>query len=176
VLIREKAFYFFSRKWNLNGSNFSLKGYFFIYAMNCPDKQKANFNLYRKILLQLSHEVAIVNYSNYNSSIDSYEFKSRLLLQYLFRKCPSKIKDIIRRSLKSKVYQPRHLSIMNDCILKQFNNCKKLDNYLVQAHVMKKINNFRKYQTEILFTITSLIEDSFSNERTIEKYHDEEIT
>ena len=69
----------------------------FKYAMNCPDRVKSKYKLYREFLLRLSPEASAIEYSNWKLPISSGRAKLYLFSKDIYFKLPNKFTKIFRK-------------------------------------------------------------------------------
>ncbi|ODS37464.1 MAG: hypothetical protein A7315_13475 [Candidatus Altiarchaeales archaeon WOR_SM1_79] len=153
---------------------------FYIYAMNCPDKQKASFRIYSDFLLKLSPEAATIDDANLGSPFASNIYKIKGFIKSIIISIISRFPSIMLSARKRFTHRGsyKHNSTLINCLKKQINDCESICDYLSSSAVNNIINNCGKYgklQVEILFTITSLIEDFECKKSSIEKYYDSDL-
>lgn len=164
---------------------------FFHYAMNCPDEHKSEDVLYRKFLVMLSPSAAAISTSNWGCSILSKKYKVLQFIYSLMWKY-QKFYKIIGSILSFMWKHPKLNKIMIKkdnrgyredlriirCMREQINSCHYISNYLSPNRIEKILDN---YSTQSragiykLFTLTSLMEKTFSNNNTIEKCYGNSI-
>ncbi|MDR4506264.1 MAG: asparagine synthase-related protein [Candidatus Scalindua sp.] len=141
--------------------------HFFNYAMNCPDRQKLYYNLYRKFLYKLSPKVAAIEYPNWNAPAMS---KRLIVKLFIISKLPRKFKEVTKKWLATNASTYANDASIMKCLNDQLNSCDYFSEYLDSSKIRSNAVNYNKRQIETLFTITSYIEECKSNKSTIEKY------
>ncbi len=152
---------------------------FFRYAMNCPDRQKSRYTLYRNFLLELSNEASTIKNANWNLPITSRRYKIKSsLTDGFFRFFPLMVS---KRNIKNSIKNTRgyhHKSAFVSCLQNQINNCNPICEYLslpALAKISKRYWKYSKRHIQVLFTITSSIEEAECDKSTIEKYYELEF-
>jgi asparagine synthase (glutamine-hydrolysing) len=148
----------------------------FKYSMTCPWQQKTGYALYRQFLMNLSPEATRIDNESFNLPITSNLLPIKLFLRSIFHKLPrphrTKIKGILRGKSPSYSF---NAEIVN-CLLDQIESCESIGDYLSESSLRSAIRGCDKTQMEMLLTITSIIEDFDSDDSTLLKYSDIELT
>lgn len=163
---------------------------FFDYALNCPNELKLQHALYRKFLVMLSPTAARISTSNWGSAISSTKYKilqfvySLMLRHFKFYenmesflslmwKYP-KISKIITLKKDNRAQKDVLRIVMS--MREQINSCRNISNFFSHNEIEKILNNYSSYsrvQIYRLFTIMTLLENTFCNSNTIEEYYDD---
>jgi asparagine synthase (glutamine-hydrolysing) len=152
---------------------------FFNYAMNCPDKQKSRYTLYRNFLLELSPEASAINNANWNLPITSLRYKIRSsLTDIIFRFFPLMLSKRQINNLIKNTGSYDQRSTFISCLENQINSCSAIHEYLsypALKEVVRKRIKYSKRQIQVLFTVVSSIEEIECEGSTIEKYYESEF-
>ncbi len=164
---------------------------FFNYAMNCPDENKSEDALYIKFLVMLSPSAATISTSNWGCPILSKKYK---VLQFIYSlmwkyqkfnkiigsilffmwKHPKLNKIVIKKENRD---FREYLRIVR-CMWEQINSCHNISNYLSRNTIEKILENHDSHSRAgiyKLFTLTSLMDETFCNNNTIGKCYDNSI-
>lgn len=147
---------------------------FYDYAANCPDEQKAYYNLYREFFIALAPELAKITNRDWNTSLLSRKTYFTFFMHSLRRRIPRNIKNMMKRSVSRN--QDNQRSIIMKCLLNQMNNCDEIYSYISKTSVKSLADNFNKDQIHNLFTITSTIEDLTCKSSILDKYYQSNFT
>ena len=145
--------------------------YFFDYAMNCPDRQKAGYNLYKRFLSTLSPSVRRVPVSGANAGMDSLKF-----FRYYLGTRLKKVRPRWTRRTKHLVkgedsFFPQAEVI--GTIERQVVNCPEILNYLNPEHLRRILSpaaKYHKWHIMNLFTLVSTIEDFTCHRSSLEDF------
>lgn len=146
---------------------------FFNYAMNCNDSIKSHSALQRQFLLQLSPAVAAIKNADCNCSIISKKYRLYHFMISLTYKYPI-LKNILRNLrdfLRINSNSGSHLDVV-ERLHNQLNNCKAITDYLSPdkiQDILRDPNKYVGYSLEHLFTVTSLIEETYSRSNSNNK-------
>lgn len=148
----------------------------FDYSMNCPDEQKGFYRLYKHFLMELSPELAAIDYANYRFPITS----KRLIVKhytasFYVNNVPDKLRKIIRKYILGRPGTDIMNTPMMNCFREQISNCKSIDSYLSGKEIESRLSQFDKYDLNKLFTVSSLCEKELCKKSSIEKYIDSEL-
>lgn len=148
----------------------------FHYSMNCPDEQKAPHKIYKRFLLKLSPRAASITNADDNLPITSKRFLIKnFILSAYSNKFPLGFKKLVKKYLLKNVSSFENNSNFVNCLREQLSNCRTIPEYLSPLVIKKIIKDISKNQFEILFTITSSIEEIECNRSTIEKYKNDDF-
>ncbi|MFC1555704.1 asparagine synthase-related protein [candidate division KSB1 bacterium] len=155
---------------------------FFNYAMNCPAKQKNQYQLYRHFLSNISKEIAEVDYPNINRSILSKKLTIRHVLNsFLLR---FSFINNIAKSVKFREKYIKNAESFNQnsnylkCLKNQINNCQEIGDYLSIDEIGKILEGKQKSSKMgflNLFTLTSVIENLFCDNNSIRRYRSDDF-
>jgi asparagine synthase (glutamine-hydrolysing) len=131
---------------------------FFHYALNCPDRDKKAYRLYREFLTQLHPEMGGVAYADWQAPLGSRKFSLLYQARSLTRRRP----EFIRRVRKFlKLYdRVDPASNILACLEAQKGTCAAISHYLdapALARVLARSQDFARDQIWTLLTITSTI-------------------
>jgi asparagine synthase (glutamine-hydrolysing) len=146
----------------------------FKYVMNCSDDNKSSRALHRELLRVLSPSAAAIDNSDYGCSIVSYKFKVIIpFLKSIIFRYPvlKRIAALIVRNKDRDALDNKMIMCLKD----QMKNCEHLSKYFSNEKLKDMASNPARYGLHAvyhLFTIVSLIEKTYSNKSTIEKYYD----
>jgi asparagine synthase (glutamine-hydrolysing) len=146
---------------------------FFKYIINCPDKQKSKYALYREFFFIMSPSVAEIKNSNWGCSISSNKFKIIQSLLLLYWKYPHLRKIIKKLKDKGSYYPYKYDSTVIRCIRDQLYNCTALSKYLSRKEAEQILNNstdYSHYGFDNLLTVTSLIANTLCDNKSIESH------
>jgi asparagine synthase (glutamine-hydrolysing) len=146
----------------------------FKYVMNCSDVNKSSRALHREILMALSPAAATIDNSDYGCSIISYKFKVIIpFLKSIILRYP------ILKKIAARIVRDKNRDVLDNkmimCLKDQMKNCEHLSKYLSRAKLDDMAENPAKYGLHAvyhMFTIISLIEQTYSGNSTIERYYD----
>lgn len=150
---------------------------FFVEAMNCPQNQKKNHRLYRTLLQELLPDVAVIRDASTKAAITSTryrasQFMTQSLVHFLSR-YPRLVLKLKKKLAKKFPYKQSSATIK--CIREQTRNCPSLYDYFAPSAIEKIINHCDQHSQgniDILFTLTSTIEDFICHSSSIENYLD----
>ncbi|MCP4700930.1 MAG: hypothetical protein GY862_29355 [Gammaproteobacteria bacterium] len=131
---------------------FSVK--FFRYALNCPEKMKGGYKLYREFLLKLSAEVAAIENANWGWPITSS--KTKLLFfgrDYIYPNLPASLRNFIAKARRTSGNgaDKKDMHIIHE----QVNACEAISKYLsIRENDLADSGTDEYY---VLLTLTSLI-------------------
>ncbi|HMA75771.1 MAG TPA: hypothetical protein VKO43_00515 [Candidatus Krumholzibacteriaceae bacterium] len=149
--------------------------HFFNFVMNCPDKHKAKYKLYREFLLKLSPEASAVRNANWGFDISSKKYLLYLYARELYYILPASLKKLLRNKVKqtNDVIGPygKNSKIV-ECFNRQIQNCHSIGEYLSLGGISENTGKLGKFGFDHLFTLTSIIEDLSSSSSSIENYTD----
>ena len=146
---------------------------FFDYVMNCNDNIKSHAALHRQFLLELSPSVAAIKSADCNCAIISKKYKLYHFIISLTYKYPI-LKNILRslrNILRTNSNSGSHLDVVNR-LRAQLNSCKSISDYLSSdkiEQILEKSDRYLGYSLEHLFTVTSLIEETYSKSKSNNK-------
>ena len=131
---------------------------FFHYAMNCPDRDKEGYRLYREFLAQLHPAVGGIDYADWQAPLSSPKFSLLYKVKNLTRRRPNLIRRL-RRLLG--LYDMAGLeSTILECLRDQSLACAPLIQYLdsrALARVLARPQDCDKNQLWTLLTLTSTL-------------------
>ena len=139
---------------------------FFNYVMNCNDSIKSHSALQRQFLLELSPAVAAIKSADCDCSIISKKYKFYHFIILLTYRYPN-LKNIfrtLRNIFRTNSNSGSHLDVV-DRLHKQLNNCNAITDYLSRdkiEHILRDSDKYVGYSLEHLFTVTTLIEETYS--------------
>lgn len=163
---------------------------FFNYALNCPNENKLEYALYREFLVMLSPTAARISTSNWGSAVSSSKHKIlqfvyyQMLRHYKFYKNIESLLSFMWEhpklgkiiTIKKDSRALKDISRIVRSMREQIKTCHDISNFLSHNKMEKILNNYRKYnRTQIyrLFTIITLLENTFCNSNTIEEYYND---
>ncbi len=148
------------------------------YVMNCPDRIKSRYRLYREFLLHISPQAASIKNANWNMPVSGNRYLLYFHARELYYRLPETARKLIRKrtKLSADLVGPydRRSAIMA-CFMEQFEGCEAVPEYLSQEAVARMIPSLNKYAFDHLFTVSSLIEDLTCGESSIERYFDRDM-
>lgn len=143
----------------------------FDYSMKIPDTQKMNYMLYGEFLWQLSPELSRIKNKDWNAPITSSKTRLKLFKNSLLGRVPQEYKRVIRRLLPgSGAYDKTRSSTADECLNKQIENCSAIGEYLLPHSFIHSANQLSEVQCQILFTITSIIENFSCSNAILKEY------
>jgi asparagine synthase (glutamine-hydrolysing) len=145
---------------------------FFNYVMNCNDSIKSHAALHRQFLSELSPTVAAIKSADCDCSIISKKYKLYHFIILLTYRYPI-LKNILKtlKNFKTDTNSGSHLDVV-DRLYKQLNTCKSISDYLSRTkieRILSQPDKYIGYSLEHLFTVTSLIEATYSNSNSTNK-------
>jgi asparagine synthase (glutamine-hydrolysing) len=146
---------------------------FFHYAMNCNDGIKSHSALQRQFLLELYPAVAAIKNADINCSIISNKYKLHHFIMSLTYKYPifKNILRSLRNMARTNNNNGSHLDVTNR-LREQLNSCESISDYLSSdkiEQILEKSDRYVGYSLEHLFTVTSLIEETYSKSKSTKK-------
>jgi asparagine synthase (glutamine-hydrolysing) len=140
---------------------------FFKHAMDCPDEQKANYDLYRHFLLCLSPAAAQVDNSHWSRPLASKSYLMKILWTSFVHQVLS---PQMRKKIRSTIAPYRPSASFLQCFQEQVSSCRALDDYLCRDALKTVPRHCTKTEMANLMTITSCIEDVECGRSTLEQY------
>jgi asparagine synthase (glutamine-hydrolysing) len=131
---------------------------FFHYAMNCPERDKQGYRLYREFLAQLHPAVGSIDYADWQAPLSSLKFSLLYRVKNLTRRRPNLIRRLRRLLGRYDMVGPA--SNILGCLRDQSLACAPLNQYLDPrslARVLARPQDYDKNQLWTLFTLTSTI-------------------
>jgi asparagine synthase (glutamine-hydrolysing) len=131
---------------------------FFHYALNCPDRDKQGYRLYREFLAQLHPAVASIDYADWQAPLASLKFSLLYIAKNLTRRSP----DLIRRlrRLLGRYDRVGPGSNILGCLRDQSLACAPLHQYLdprALVRVLARPQDYDKIQLWTLLTVTATL-------------------
>jgi asparagine synthase (glutamine-hydrolysing) len=142
---------------------------FFRYAMGCPDEQKRYFDLYREFFVRLSPAAAAVAHAGIGASLVSDRFRVDLKVLEILGGRPELRLRLIGRNPREKRYAPDAAVI--EYIRRQVARCDRMSEILSlpSLHaVLEQCASRSVEQMDLLFTITSVVEDITTGSSVLE--------
>jgi len=131
---------------------------FFHYAMNCPDRDKEGYRLYREFLAQLHPAVAGIDYADWQAPLSSLKFSLLYQAKNLTRRRPNLIRRLRRFLGRYDKVGPESniLACLRDqslagALLNQYVDSRAL------ARVLARPQDYDKNQLWSLLTLTSTL-------------------
>jgi asparagine synthase (glutamine-hydrolysing) len=131
---------------------------FFHYALNCPDRDKQGYRLYRKFLAQLHPAVGGIDYADWQAPLSSLKFSLLYQAKNLTRRRPNLIRRL--RRLLGRYDTVGSGSNILGCLRDQSLACAPLNQYLDPrslARVLARPQDYDKNQLWTLLTLTSAL-------------------
>jgi asparagine synthase (glutamine-hydrolysing) len=131
---------------------------FFHYALNCPDRNKQGYRLYREFLAQLHPAVAGIDYADWQAPLSSLKFSLLYQAKHLTRRRPNLVRRF--RRLLGLYDKVGPASTILGCLRAQSLACAPLDQYLDSrslARVLARPQDYDKLQLWTLLTLTSTL-------------------
>jgi asparagine synthase (glutamine-hydrolysing) len=131
---------------------------FFHYAMNCPDRDKEGYRLYREFLAQLNPAVAGIDYADWQAPLSSLKFSLLYQAKNLTRRRPNLIRRL--RGLLGRYDMVGPGSNILGCLRDQSLADDPISHYLdprFLARVLAKPQGYDKNQLWTLLTLTSTL-------------------
>ncbi|MDO9532853.1 MAG: hypothetical protein Q7O12_12085 [Deltaproteobacteria bacterium] len=131
---------------------------FFHYAMNCPDRDKQGYRLYREFLAQLHPDVGGIDYADWQAPLSSLKFSLLYQAKNLTRRRPNYIRRLRKLCKLYDTVNPA--SNILACLRDQNHTCDPISHYLdprFLAQVLARPQTFDKRQIWTLLTITSTL-------------------
>jgi asparagine synthase (glutamine-hydrolysing) len=145
---------------------------FFQYAMKCPQKQKADFELYREFFRILSPSLASIENANWRTPLIGRKYFAYSVYRSIVNKLPTGFKRYIKNRLRSPLSP-----LYADCVREQYKRCRMMNEHLPWAFIDKLLRRSRdRKQIETIFTFTSLNEELQTGYSTITEYSDHPLT
>jgi asparagine synthase (glutamine-hydrolysing) len=149
----------------------------FDYSMRLPDQYKADFRLYREILVRLSPQIAAINNSEWRFPITSKKLGLYSYGRRMYFTMPTKI----RRIVQLRHWYRKKLNIYDDdsnimkCFTAQLQKCEAISDYLSVTATEKNLQRIYKMGFDHLFTLTSLIEQVHGGAGALAEYLESDI-
>jgi len=154
----------------------------FNYVMNCPDRQKSQYALYRQFLSELSPQAAAIDYAGPHIliplPITSIRFRIMRSMVAILSRFPNLKRKVIGKVKPETTSSHAYNSNFLQCLKEQTVNCKAISDYLSLPAIEETLKDYSKYsifQINNLFTVTSFIEDLKDGKSTIEAYYEAEF-
>jgi len=131
---------------------------FFHYALNCPDRDKQGYRLYREFLAQLHPAVGGIDYADWQAPLSSLKFSLLYQAKNLTRRRPNLIRRL--RRLLGLYDRVGPESNILGCLRDQSLACAPLSHYLDPrslARVLARPHYYDKNQLWTLLTLTSTL-------------------
>jgi asparagine synthase (glutamine-hydrolysing) len=131
---------------------------FFHYAMNCPDRDKQGYRLYREFLAQLHPAVGGIDYADWQAPLSSVKFSLFYQFKNLTRRRPNLIRRL--RRLLGRYDMVGSSSNILRCLRDQSLACAPLNQYLDPrslARLLVRPQDYDKIQLWTLLTLTSTL-------------------
>ncbi|MBU4449076.1 MAG: hypothetical protein KKD99_10855, partial [Proteobacteria bacterium] len=131
---------------------------FFHYAMNCPDRDKQGYRLYREFLAQLHPAVGGIDYADWQAPLSSLKFSLLYQVKNLTRRRPNLIARLRRLLGRYDMVGPG--SNILGCLRDQSLACAPLNQYFDPrslARVLARPQDYDKNQLWSLLTLTSTL-------------------
>jgi asparagine synthase (glutamine-hydrolysing) len=131
---------------------------FFHYALNCPDRDKQGYRLYREFLAQLHPAMGGIDYADWEAPLSSLKFSLLYLAKSLSRRRPNLIRRLRRLLGRYDMVGPA--SNILGCLREQSLACAPLNQYLDPrplARVLARPQDYDKMQLWTLLTLTSTL-------------------
>jgi asparagine synthase (glutamine-hydrolysing) len=145
---------------------------FFHYAMNCPDEQKANHQLYKEVLIRISPEAASIINEHWGFPITSKRYYWTVLRQCLVDLIPMEFKKRIKQQIRPNGV-PREK--YKECVSKQLGSCDAIGKQLILPEVLRQLDECTKREAQTLLTVTSILELVASGGSTISEYWEDQL-
>ncbi|MHB9029453.1 MAG: asparagine synthetase B family protein [Candidatus Latescibacterota bacterium] len=144
---------------------------FFLYAIGCPNEQKAHYRLYRELITQLTPEAAVVNNATWDSPINSPKTVLNFFVRSWYNRLPSSVKGTVRKLFRT---IPRYeaQSPLVRCFREQSASCPAISEYFSPDMLEAALKKAGKLEFDTLFTLTSLIEEISTGQSMLRKYMD----
>lgn len=135
------------------------------YAINCPDEQKADFQLYRAFLQELDPHSLDVGYSDFlGIKMSPLRYKLYAFARSVVRSIPL-LKRILHRFLN------RHRTYSSDApalqsMRRQIAQCPEIADYFdpdVLNHILEQSGDHSRHHVDGLFTLLSTIEAQYGS-------------
>ena len=131
---------------------------FFHYALNCSDRDKQGYRLYREFLAQLHPAVGGIDYANWQAPLSSLKFSLLYQVKNLTRRRPNLIRRL--RGLLGRYDRVGPASNILGCLRDQSLACAPLNQYLDPrslTRVLARPQDYDKNQLWTLLTLTSTL-------------------
>jgi len=131
---------------------------FFRYALNCPDRDKQAYRLYREFLTQLHAAVADIDYADWQAPLASLKFSLLYRAKNLTRRRPNLVRRLRRLLGRYDLVEPG--SNIIGCLQDQSLTCASLSrhiDFLSLGRVLARPRNYDKIQLWTLLTLTSTL-------------------
>ena len=131
---------------------------FFHYAMNCPDRDKQGYRLYREFLARLHPAVGGIDYADWQAPLSSLKFSLLYQIKNLTRRRPNLIRRF--RRLLGRYDRVEPASNILGCLQAQSLTGAPLNQYLdprLLARVLARPQGYDKNQLWTLLTLTSTL-------------------
>ena len=129
---------------------------FFHYALNCPDRDKKEYRLYREFLTQLHPVMGNLVYADWGAPLNSLKFKLLYHLKSFTRARPNLVRRL--RRLLGRYDRLDRGSSIGAGLEKQRAGCAMLSQYLdsrTLERLLASPQGYDKLQLWTLFTLTS---------------------
>jgi asparagine synthase (glutamine-hydrolysing) len=133
---------------------------FFNYALNCPDRDKKEYRLYREFLGKLHPSLCSIDYANWQTPVTSIKFRWLYRIKCLTRARPNLVRSLRKLFKRYDLVEPA--SNILECLRDQRSTCNPIGHYLdsrVLSRVLERPQDYDKIQLWTLFTLTSTISE-----------------
>lgn len=150
---------------------------FFQYAMNCPDEQKARYNLYRSFLEELAPAAAREIHPDYRAPVASSRHAAAAFVDDFLSRYPQLFETVLP-VIKSLNDLGTEATVEPDtigCIRNQVDQCDAVDEVLSTDDLHEFLDSYtdrERVSIYRLFVITSVIDDIHSSRSVLESNRD----
>ena len=142
--------------------------------MECPDRLKLRYRLYREFLARLSPKAARIKTANWRLPVTSPSVGLLLLAKdQLYSRMPLSWQRVAVKKFR-KIEEPEPVGKSRECLEELLKNCRALYDYL-SVGGLEETGSLGRDGFDNLFTIASLIEEVECGKSTLEKYRGEEF-
>ncbi|QLG48573.1 asparagine synthase-related protein [Natrinema halophilum] len=150
---------------------------FFRYAMNCPDSQKARYDLYRSFLTELEPAAAALTHPDYGVPVASLRHSAAAFVDDLLSRYPRLFETVrpIVKSINGLETDSQLRPDTVDCIRTQIDQCEAVDDVFStdELHAFLDANaDHDRTSVYRLFALTSFIDDIHSSQSVLETRRD----
>ena len=148
---------------------------FFNCAINCPDRLKLRYRIYRQLLIKLSAGAAAIDAANWKLPISSPKVELLLFARdHIYFRLPLGWQRIVRNRFRKTEALDAPVKKSLECLQEQLRNCRVVSEYLSIGDPTET-GNLGWDGFDNLFTIACLIEETECGKSSLEKYREEEF-
>jgi asparagine synthase (glutamine-hydrolysing) len=148
---------------------------FIQYLFNIKDKVKRRHKLFIALIENFSSEIIKIPYTDFKAPINSLRGKLFMAgVYYIYPNFNDKLKGEIKNIFFGLNPLPPENNIFYKSIDEQLKNNIQIQNFL-KIKSSKDLKSYHNTMLQTIFTLTSLIDDVYSESSTLNKYYSEEF-